>query len=180
MGRGLAALLAALLSMAPAATGDWLEPIKLGHVAGAGGITTVGAGLAHGVLHADYHRAAWYGASAAVVAGGMKELYDWRLGETRRFDLRDLAIDVAGAGLGIASTEVTASGFPWPHPRPAGEITAATGTLLLAGTLLTSVAALPWVPAEQRRGWCLPVGITGAGGILLLVASYLVDHVKSR
>jgi hypothetical protein len=110
----------------------------------------------------------------------MKELYDWKLGETRRFDLRDLSVDIAGAGLGIASTEVTASGFAWPHPKTAGEVTAATGAMMLASTLLTSAGVLPWLKEQQRQGWYLPVGLVGAGGLALLAVSYVVEPVRSR
>jgi uncharacterized protein YfiM (DUF2279 family) len=165
---------------ASAAADDWLTPIKLSHLVGEGGVATIGAGMARGLMHADHRRAVWYGASAAVVVGGMKELYDWKFGETRRLDLRDLALDVAGAGIGVASTELTASHFVWPHLKTAGETVAATGTMMLASTLLTSVAALPWLKEEQRQGWYLPVGLVGAGGLVLLAGSHLVEYLKSR
>jgi len=171
-------LLAAFVSAGPAASAEWLSPAKFGHLVIAGSMTTVGAGAAHQVFRVDYHRAAWYGASAAVAAGGVKELYDWQFGETRRFDLRDIAVNIAGAGLGAASTELTAGGFPWSYPKTAGEVMAASSYVMLAGTLVTSVGVLPWLHEEQRQGWCLPVTLVGAGGALLCAASHLLRGPK--
>jgi len=173
-------LLAVLLGIASAASGDWLEPVKLGHLTGEGGIATIGAGVARGVFNADRPRAAWYGACAAVVVGGVKELYDWKLGRTRRVDFRDLALDVAGAGIGVASTEVVASRLAWPHLKVAGQTAAATGTMMLASSLLAGAGVIPWIRGEQRHGWYLPVGIIGAGGLALLAGTYLAEHRKSR
>ena len=171
-------LLAVLAGSVSADSGPWLSPAKFGHLAIAGSMTTVGAGAAHEVFRVDYHRAAWYGASAAVAAGGGKELYDWQFGETRRFDLRDIAVNIAGAGLGAASTELTAGGFPWSYPKTAGEVMAASSYVMLAGTLVTSVGVLPWLNEEQRQGWCLPVTLVGAGGALLCAASHLLRGPK--
>ena len=171
-------LLAALLGAASASPSVWLSPAKFGHVVAAGGVTSIGAGMAQGMFHADRHRAELYGASAAIVAGGVKELYDWKFGETRRFDLRDIALNVAGAGLGIAATEVSSAGFAWHNPTTAGEVMAATSQVMLVGTILTGLGVLPWLKEEQREGWCLPVTLVGAGGTLLGAASCLLRGPK--
>jgi hypothetical protein len=172
----------ALLVPRPASAGidDWLNPIKLTHLAGEGAMATVGAGVTRGVFRADRHQAAWYGASAAVVVGGMKELYDWRFGDTRRFDLRDMALNVAGAGLGFASTELASSGSAWPHLKTAGQTAGATGAMMLASSLIMGVSVLPWVTEEQRRRWFAPVGLAGAGGLVLLGGTYLAEYLRSR
>jgi len=166
-------LLALQLSVASSASSDWFGSGKLVHFAAEGGITTVGAGMAQGMFHVGRSRAALYGAATAVVVGGVKELYDWKFGESRRFDLRDFGVDIAGAGLGVVSTHLAARGFPRRHPRNLGETLAATGCVMLASTLATSVGVLPWLREEQRQEWYLPVGLIGAGGVALLGASRL-------
>jgi hypothetical protein len=171
---------ASLFGSAAAESSVWLSPAKFGHVVAAGGITTIGAGMAQGMLHADRRRAVLYGASAAIVAGGAKEFCDWKFGPTRRFDLRDFALDFAGAGLGVAATEVAAGGFAWRNPTTAGEVMAATSQVMLAGTLVTSLGVLPWLDRERRQDWCLPLGLVGAGGTLLSVASYVVKYFRAR
>lgn len=180
MRRWFGLLLAALAGLASADSDDWLSPAKLGHLVATGSITTVGAGMAHEKLRVDRRRAALYGASAAIVAGGVKELYDWRFGETRRFDLRDIALDAAGAGLGIAASEAAAAGWPRPYHKTAGGIMAATGTTILASTLLAGLSVLALEQQDQRRDWCLPVGFAGVGGLALCVASHFVERANSR
>jgi uncharacterized protein YfiM (DUF2279 family) len=180
MRRLFSLLLAALAGLASADSDDWLSPGKLGHLVATGGITTVGAGMAHEKLRVDRRRAALYGASAALVAGGLKELYDWRWGETRRFDLRDIALDVAGAGLGIASTEAVAAGWLRPRHRTAGKILTATGAAILTSTLLAGVSVLALEEQNQRRDWCLPVGFAGVGGLALCLASHFVERANPR
>ncbi len=178
--RAVTLLLTALLGVASADLDDWLMPIKLSHLAGHGGMAAIGAGVARDVLHVDQQRAAWCGVSTALVAGGVKELYDWKFGQTRRFDLRDMALNAAGAGLGFAATEIVSSRSRWPHLQTAGRTAGATGAVLLASSLLTGLGVLPWVTEEQRRGWYAPVGLVGAGGLVLLGGTYLAEHLKSR
>jgi len=179
-GRAVTLFLVALLGVASAESDDWLMPIKLSHLAGHAGMATIGAGVARGVFQVDHQRAVWYGASVAVVVGGVKELYDWKYGQTRRFDLRDLALDVAGAGLGFAATELVSSRSSWPHLQTAGKTAGATGAVMLASSLLTGLGVLPWVKDEQRQGWYAPVGLVGGGGLVLLTGTYLAEHLKSR
>lgn len=178
--RAVTLLLTALLGVASAELDDWLMPIKLSHLAGHAGVTTIGAGVARSLFHVDQQRAAWYGASAAVVAGGVKEFYDWKFGQTRRFDLRDMAVNAAGVGLGFAATELATSRSAWPHLQTAGRTTGATGAVMLAGSLLAGLAVLPWLTEEQRRGWYAPAGLVGAGGLVLLGGTCLAEHLKSR